>query len=184
MANQWWNTAAHFGGYHGYWAEDFMAFDAHNGSLADYQHLSGALHAAGMYLVQDIVVNHTANHFSYQGDWDPANPARYFRLTPDSRGRTEPTQPPSNLNDARDRAQRKAGIYHWPPDISAFNDPRQVLDFQLAGLDDLDTENPRVRDALRGLLRLLDRQSGRRCLPRRHRVLRATGIFRRLPAFR
>lgn len=149
VANQWWNTTAHYGGYHGYWAEDFMAVDAHNGSLADYQHLSGALHAAGMYLVQDIVINHTANYFSYKGGWKPSEPARHFSLTPGPRGRTAPTQSPFDLNDVRDSAHRKAGIYHWTPDITDFNDPRQVLDFQLAGLDDLNTGNPRVRDTLR-----------------------------------
>ena len=149
VANQWWNTTARYGGYHGYWAEDFMAVDAHNGSLADYQRLSGKLHAAGMYLVQDIVVNHTGNYFSYVGGWERSNPARHFRLTTDSRGRTAPTQPPLDRNDARDPAQRAAGIYHWTPDITDFNDPDQVLNFQLAGLDDLDTENPRVRETLR-----------------------------------
>ena len=149
VANQWWNTTGNYGGYHGYWAENFMAIDAHNGSLADYQRLSGKLHAAGMYLVQDIVVNHTANYFSYAEGWPPAAPSRHFSLVPDSRGRTAPTQSPFDRNDARNRAHRDAGIYHWTPDISDFNDPNQVLNFQLAGLDDLNTEHPSVRDALR-----------------------------------
>ena len=149
VANQWWNPSARYGGYHGYWAENFMAVDAHNGSLADYQRLSGKLHAAGMYLVQDIVVNHTANYFAYPGGWDPATPSRHFSLIPDSSGRAAPTQSPFDRNDARNPAHREAGIYHWTPDISDFNDPNQLLNFQLAGLDDLNTEHPLVRDALR-----------------------------------
>ncbi|MGH8077379.1 MAG: alpha-amylase family glycosyl hydrolase, partial [Lysobacter sp.] len=149
VANQWWNTTARYGGYHGYWAENFMAVDAHNGSLADYQRLSRKLHAAGMYLVQDIVVNHTANYFGYAGDWNSTRPAQQFRLVPDSRGRMAPTQSPFDRNDARDPMQRTAATYHWTPDITDFNDPNQVMNFQLAGLDDLNTEHPQVRESLR-----------------------------------
>ncbi len=149
VANQWWNTSANYGGYHGYWAENFLTVDAHNGTLDDYRRLSGKLHAAGMYLVQDIVVNHTANYFDYAGGWDRTQPARHFRLVADSRGRTAPTQSPFDRNDALEPGERGAGIYHWTPDISDFNDPDQAMNFQLAGLDDLNTEDPRVRDALR-----------------------------------
>jgi hypothetical protein len=44
--------------YHGYAATDLYAVDPHFGSLADYQHLSDALHARGMKLVIDLVPNH------------------------------------------------------------------------------------------------------------------------------
>lgn len=44
--------------YHGYAATDLYAVDAHFGTLADYRHLSGALHARGMKLVLDLVPNH------------------------------------------------------------------------------------------------------------------------------
>jgi hypothetical protein len=60
-----------------------------------------------------------------------------------------PSQSPFNLNDPRDPAQRAAGIYHWTPDVKDYKDPVQELTFQMAGLDDLNTENPVVRRALR-----------------------------------
>ncbi|MGD1108406.1 MAG: alpha-amylase family glycosyl hydrolase [Terracidiphilus sp.] len=44
--------------YHGYAATDLYAVDPHFGTLADYQHLSDALHARGMKLVIDLVPNH------------------------------------------------------------------------------------------------------------------------------
>ena len=44
--------------YHGYAATDLYAVDPHFGSLADYQHLSRALHAQGMKLVIDLAPNH------------------------------------------------------------------------------------------------------------------------------
>ncbi|WP_159016760.1 alpha-amylase family glycosyl hydrolase [Cognatiluteimonas profundi] len=149
VANQWWNVKGHFSGYHGYWAENFDQVDAHYGTLADYKALAEALHGNGMYLVQDIVLNHTADFFAYAGGWDARDPARHFVRHADSRGRTAPSQAPFDQNDARDPAQRRKAIYHWTPDIADFNDRHQVLDYQLAGLDDINTENPRVRHALR-----------------------------------
>jgi glycosidase len=44
--------------YHGYAATDLYAVDPHFGSLADYRHLSDALHARGIKLVIDLVPNH------------------------------------------------------------------------------------------------------------------------------
>ncbi|MGP8225655.1 MAG: alpha-amylase family glycosyl hydrolase [Terracidiphilus sp.] len=44
--------------YHGYAATDLYAVDPHFGTLADYQHLSDALHSRGMKLVIDLVPNH------------------------------------------------------------------------------------------------------------------------------
>ena len=149
VANQWWNTRADYGGYHGYWAENFKRVDAHFGTLQDYRLLSSALHDAGMYLVQDVVVNHTADYFSYTGKWDASAPTQGFQRVADSTGRHAPTQPPFDLNDATTPAHRQAEIYHWTPAITDYNDDRQLLDFQLADLDDLDTDNPVVRRALR-----------------------------------
>ena len=160
VAHQWWNQATRYGGYHGYWAEDFSRVDAHFGSLHDYRRLSRAIHGAGMYLVQDVVVNHVANYFGYPQGWDAADPARHFVLHPVGDGRRAPTRWPFSLNDARDPAQRAAGIYHWTPDISDFGDRRQELTFQLAGLDDLDTANPLVRHALRDAYGMWIREVG------------------------
>jgi glycosidase len=148
VAHQWWNTRANYGGYHGYWADDFSKVDPHFGTLADYRTLADGLHARGMYLVQDIVVNHVADYFRY--DAPPGgDPARGYVPLVDPRGRHAPTQPPFDLNDPRRAADRAAAIYHWTPDIRDFGAPAQEKSWQLAGLDDLDTENAQVRRALR-----------------------------------
>ncbi|HVI57484.1 MAG TPA: alpha-amylase family glycosyl hydrolase [Luteimonas sp.] len=149
VANQWWNPRVQYGGYHGYWASDFTAVDPHLGDLDDYRALSRALHGRGMYLVQDVVLNHVGDWFSYPHGWKPGDPAEGFVLTPDGQGRTAPARAPFSRNDARDPAQRAEGVYHWTPDITDYDDPRQLSDWQLAGLDDLDTANPEVRRALR-----------------------------------
>ncbi len=148
VANQWWNPATSYGGYHGYWATDFKAVDAHFGTLHDYRELSRALHGAGMVLVQDVVVNHTANYFAYPRApvTDPTGEVLIIR---DSAGLTAPTQWPFSMNDARNPVHRDAGIYHWTPDIVDYGNRDQELNWQLAGLDDLATGNATVRRALR-----------------------------------
>lgn len=149
VASQWWDAGAAYGGYHGYWAEHFMRVDRHLGTLDDYRTLSHALHSQGLYLVQDIVLNHTGNFFGYASDWAAGDPARGYRPNTGSRPVTAPTQSPFDLNDPRDPAHRAAGIYHWTPDVRDFKLPQQVLNWQMSGLDDLNTEHPRVRRALR-----------------------------------
>jgi glycosidase len=149
VANQWWDPQVRYGGYHGYWAENFVEVDAHVGTLADLQRLSRRLHAQGMFLVQDIVVNHVGNFFSWPGRFDARAPQRDLRRNRDARPHAKPTQVPFSLNDVRDPAQRAAAVYHWTPAIRDFADPVQQRDWQLADLDDLNTENPRVRAALR-----------------------------------
>lgn len=149
VANQWWDAHKGYGGYHGYWAENFMRVDRHLGTLKDYRQLSDAVHREHMYLVQDIVLNHTGDFFRYDGPWMPGSPALHFAKNPGSQPTSAPTQPPFDLDDARRAADRHAAIYHWTPDITDYTDTQQVLNFQMAGLDDLNTENPLVRDALR-----------------------------------
>jgi glycosidase len=149
VANQWWDARHEYGGYHGYWAEDFMRIDAHFGTLSDYRELSRCLHASDMYLIQDIVVNHVGNFFRYDGAVDAKDPSRGFHINTDAKPHSAPTREPFSMNDARNASDRKAAIYHWTPDIVDFNNATQLLDWQLAGLDDLNTENPTVRRALR-----------------------------------
>lgn len=149
VRNRWWDERSQYGGYHGYWAENLLEVDPHYGTLDDYRQLSSALHGRGMYLVQDIVVNHMGNYFSYPTQWKPDDPTAGFVLNADRHGRHAPTQWPFTQNDARSSKDRAAAIYHWTPTITDFNNRLQEETFQLADLDDLNTENPRVRSALR-----------------------------------
>ena len=149
VANQWLNAQGSYSGYHGYWTEHFMKVDRHLGTLQDYRLLSDALHRRGMYLVQDIVVNHVGDFFYYQGQHDPARPERGWRPNTGSRPVERPTQAPFHLNDPRRAADRAAGVYHWTPNIADYQNREQELTWQMSGLDDLNTRNPRVREALR-----------------------------------
>ena len=53
-------------GYHGYWITDFTQVDPHFGTDADMHALADAVHARGMKLYLDIVVNHTADVIQYR----------------------------------------------------------------------------------------------------------------------
>ena len=149
VANQWWDGSARTSGYHGYWAENFLQVDKHLGTLHDYQVLSHALHSRGMHLVQDIVLNHMGNFFGYGPRWSASDPARDYRPNLQSRPLAAPSQPPFDQNDPRQPTQRAAAIYHWTPDVRDYQQPQQLLNWQMSGLDDLNTENPVVQRALR-----------------------------------
>ena len=149
VAHQWWDGAIQYGGYHGYWAENFARVDAHFGDLRDYQRLADGLHRKGMYLVQDIVVNHTGNYLRYPREWDAADPTVGVAMNTQSEPPGPPSQKGLELNDPRNPLHRAQARYHFTPTIRDFNDPLQERTFQLADLDDLNTRNPEVRRLLR-----------------------------------
>ena len=148
VANLWWDPLQQSGGYHGYWARNLKKVDEHLGTLETYQALSAALHKRGMYLIQDVVPNHMGNFFTY-ANYDPADVTRTFTKNLNAVPGSKPEQPPFDQNDATDPAQRAANIYHWTPTIADYNDPIQELTYQISDLDDLNSENPVVRTALR-----------------------------------
>ncbi|HEY7723780.1 MAG TPA: alpha-amylase family glycosyl hydrolase, partial [Anaeromyxobacteraceae bacterium] len=148
VANMWWDPLQQSGGYHGYWARHLEKVDEHLGTLETYRALSRALHARGMYLVQDVVPNHMGNFFQYSS-YDPGDVAAGFVKNTGAVPTSRPEQPPFDQDDATDPAQRAAAIYHWTPAISDYGDPVQEASWQISDLDDLNTENPVVRKALR-----------------------------------
>lgn len=50
-------------GYHGYWAQDIYSVNPNFGTEDDLVALSAAVHARGMYLMVDIVTNHSKHFF-------------------------------------------------------------------------------------------------------------------------
>ncbi|WP_429068386.1 alpha-amylase family glycosyl hydrolase [Aeromonas bestiarum] len=149
VANQWWDPAQNYGGYHGYWARDMQKIDEHFGDLATYQALAEDLHKRGMYLIQDIVVNHVGNFFTYAGHYDPATPCQGFELIPGALAAGQSLPVPLSFNDCNSPQAQSAAIYHWTPQIIDHNDPRQQLTYQLSDLDDLNTSTSAVRDYLK-----------------------------------
>ena len=126
-----------------------MSVDEHYGTLKDYQSLSSALHHKGMYLIQDVVVNHTGNFFTYQGEYDASNVSKNFMQNKQSLPVHAPSQYPFSLNDVNQPKHKAAGIYNWTPNIQDFSLKKQETTYQTADLDDLNTLNPVVRKALK-----------------------------------
>ena len=62
--------------YHGYGIQNFLDVDPHFGSAQDLQALVATAHQHGIYVILDVVLNHTGDVFAY-------NPDRYW--TQDSR---------------------------------------------------------------------------------------------------
>ncbi|MCC6622251.1 MAG: DUF3459 domain-containing protein [Deltaproteobacteria bacterium] len=149
VANMWWDPIAEFGGFHGSWARDFSEVDEHQGSLATYQALSDALHRRGMYLIQDIVTNHVGNFFTWTGAYDPESPLTNYVRNVDAKPTAAPEQAPFDQNDLANASHVAAGIYHWTPAIADYTDPVQEKTWQISDLDDLATESPAVRAALK-----------------------------------
>ncbi|MEO0576017.1 MAG: alpha-amylase family glycosyl hydrolase, partial [Pseudomonadota bacterium] len=142
VESQWWSTPYQAAGWHGYWATNFKKVDAHFGQLEDYERLSHQLHCNDMYLIQDIVANHTANWFTYDGNYNSNDTAMNFRLLEPELAQTPAA--PFNMFNRLDPEHAAANIYHWSPAISDYADTSRRYSSQLGSLADINTENPVV----------------------------------------
>ncbi len=164
-------------GYHGYWVTDFTRPDPHFGTRAEFAAFVDAAHARGMKVYMDIITNHTADVIKYaegeandyryrsrgdypysrkggrggapindgfagDGDSSEANFAKLtdpnYAYTPVVSAGEEHVKQPEWLNDP---------IYYHNRGNSTFTgEDSRFGDF--GGLDDLFTENPRVRQGM------------------------------------
>ena len=54
--------------YHGYGTQDFLMVNPRFGTIEDFQRLVREAHSRGMYVILDIVINHTGDCWGYPGD--------------------------------------------------------------------------------------------------------------------
>jgi glycosidase len=68
--------------YHGYGIQNFLDVDPHFGSRQDLRDMVRTAHQNGIYVILDIILNHSGNVFEYAADryWtqDPASGVRYL----------------------------------------------------------------------------------------------------------
>lgn len=155
VKNQW--HEGNYNGYHGYWASNFTETDPHYGTMEEYESFVKAAHDAGLYVIQDIVVNHVGDYFKVN-DY----PINYYTqlkrwgLNPVSLPTTAPIQLPWALNNPNLYTEdefKNNSFYHWTPPVSDFNDKKQLLTYQMSNLDDMNTDNKVVQNLLRGYFR-------------------------------
>lgn len=111
-------------GYHGYFTHDYGTTDPHYGSKEDLINFVDAAHARGLKVILDVVPNHTADYL------EPG-------ATNYSSSDYQPAAPYNNPD-----------WYHHYGDITDWNDEFQVLNYDLGGLDDINTDNPEARQAI------------------------------------
>jgi glycosidase len=171
------DTDADVDAYHGYWAQDLTALNPHFGDLAALRSLTDHVHALGMKVVEDVVVNHLGQVFFYDmnmngkpdiytsGTGSGSPVMRTTEFDPDFDLRGVQAQTPLGIAGraplifVRDpeisREPPKPGIlgearaYHGLGRITNFDDETQSRygDFP-GGLKDLATEVPEVRSTL------------------------------------
>ncbi|OQY40396.1 MAG: hypothetical protein B6229_01865 [Spirochaetaceae bacterium 4572_7] len=155
VKNQW--SEGNFGGSHGYWASNFMDTDPHFGNIEAYKKLVDTAHKKGLYVIQDIVVNHVGDYFNVKnkpleldGDY------KKWKLRDRSKPTNSPEQLPWKFNDPSNFTLDELtnnSFYNWTPGITDYNDLDQIFTYQLSNLDDLNTKNPVVQNLLRGYFR-------------------------------
>ena len=158
-------------GYHGYWITDFTQIDPHLGTNADLKTLIAEAHAKGIKVFFDIITNHTADVIdNTKGTVRPTSPrqtAPYMDATGNTfddrdyvNGNTFPPLDaatsfplPAGACAAR-QAHVKAPdwlndpIYYHNRGNAKFDGGESDVYGDFVGLDDLFTENPKVRDGL------------------------------------
>ncbi|WP_423142386.1 alpha-amylase family glycosyl hydrolase [Parablastomonas sp. CN1-191] len=164
-------------GYHGYWITDFTRPDPHFGTADEFRAFVAAAHGMGMKVYMDIITNHTADVIRYRegdaanyayrsrGDYpysrqggtsgpainagfkgdEDSSEANFARLTNPDYAYTpyvpkgeEHVKVPAWLNDP--------DYYHNRGNSTFTGEDSRFGDF--SGLDDLFTENPRVRQGM------------------------------------
>lgn len=58
-------------GYHAYGVQDFLEIDPRFGTKEDFKKLVKEAHKEGLYVILDIIINHTGNNWGYVNDMEP-----------------------------------------------------------------------------------------------------------------
>jgi oligo-1,6-glucosidase len=127
----------------GYDISDYQSVDPVFGSLADLDDLIAAVHARGMRLIMDLVVNHTSDEHPWFADSrrsrDAAKADWYFWR--DARPGTVPGQPGAEPNNWGSVFSGSA--WEWAPERGQY-----YLHLFSRKQPDLNWENPQVRSAV------------------------------------
>ena len=141
--------------YHGYGIQDFLAVDPRFGTLDDLRELVREAHQRGMYVILDIIFNHTGNNWGYADDSHPTfeNGRRYefgfwraadgaaLKIPPEQYGPDDAVWPVEFQNPEFYKRQGRISDM-------ATDSPDEVISGDTGDFKDLDLTREDVRDAL------------------------------------
>ncbi len=137
------------GSYHGYAIQDFLQIDPRFGTLEDLQKLTCEAHRRGMYVILDIVINHTGDVFQYEGEASrPFNEKEVYpfghwhKISKEEKLQRDDALWPVELQDA-ECFTRHGAI----GDLSKASEA-EILDGDFFSLKDLNLGNPKALDAM------------------------------------
>ncbi|MGW6917638.1 pullulanase-type alpha-1,6-glucosidase [Kitasatospora sp. NPDC054939] len=152
-------------GYHGYWITDFTQIDPHFGTNDQLKELIAKAHARGIKVFFDVITNHTADVIDYQQkqygyrttgshpvldtEGRPVDTtavadsgAPWPKLTKDSFPYSPVFRTPADATAKTPAWLNDPALYHNRGDSTFAGESSTEGDF--SGLDDLDTQNPKV----------------------------------------
>ncbi len=135
--------------YHGYGIHNFIDIDPRFGTLKDLQELVKEAHKLGIYMILDIVINHTGDNWAYPSGFPyyycggETFPFGFWRMTDDATGIQYPDDAvcPQEFQNT-EWYRRKGEIKNW----DSFPEAR---DGDFCSLKELDTSK---RDVLKALI--------------------------------
>jgi glycosidase len=135
--------------YHGYGIQDFLQVDPRMGTTEDLQELVRQAHARGLYVILDIITNHTGDNWAYPGGfpyffWHDAQGPFDFgfwrEVSSQSGFQEHDAVWPVELQHP-DRYKRRGEIRNW-------YDLNEAINGDFLSLKELDVNQPVVLDAL------------------------------------
>ena len=135
--------------YHGYGIQDFLEVDPRFGDKKDLQDLVKGAHARGIYVILDIVLNHTGDNWMYPGGY----PYYYWKEAPGpfDFGSWREMDPTVGLqeNDAIWPLElQNPDCYKRKGEITDWNDPDQAVNGDFLSFKELDINKQCVLDTL------------------------------------
>lgn len=154
--------------YHGYGIQNFLDIDPRFGTRQDLRDLVDAAHDRGMYVILDVIYNHSGSNWFYQDEFDgtPRETVGYRYAPPypihgwrSAEGTSIPD--PHGLNDGvypmefqdLEWYNRAGMIIHW--DIACWEDPlNPFVEFRRGDFFELRDFNLEREDVISGLARV------------------------------
>ncbi|MEW5756413.1 MAG: alpha-amylase family glycosyl hydrolase [Pseudomonadota bacterium] len=133
--------------YHGYGVQDFLDVDPRFGTLEDLQELTRKAHARGMYVIQDIIFNHTGDVWAYP----KGNRYYYYQGQQFPFGFWRETDPAPELqrNDGVwPRELQSPDVFKRQGEIRSWDDDAEAMNGDFFSLKELDINQHRVLDTM------------------------------------